>query len=67
MGMIPLRIYHLFIVFWLHWVFVAVHRFSLVWQAGVVFTGSQASYCSGSSSGVQARHTGFSSCNMGAQ
>ena len=34
MGKIPLRIYHLFIVFWLHWVFVAVHRFSLVWQAG---------------------------------
>ena len=42
------KIFYLFI-YWLHWVFVAVHGFSLVAASGEysVVGGAQASYCSG--------------------
>ena len=55
------------IYFWLHWVFVAVHRLSLV----VVSGGYSSLWCAGFSlrwllllQSTGSRHTGFSSCGM---
>ena len=60
----------LFIYFWLHWVFVAVHGLSLVAASG----GYSSLQCAGFSlwwllllQSTGSRHTGFSSCGMWAQ
>ena len=38
----------LFIYFWLHWVFTALGRLSLVWQVGAILCcGTQVSHCGG--------------------
>ena len=61
---------NLFIYFWLHWVFIAVHRLSLVAASrGTLHCGARASHCSGFSSlqSMGSRRTGFSSCGTQAQ
>ena len=57
----------LFIYFWLHWVFIAVRRLSLVAASG----GHSPSWCAGFSlqwllllQSTGSRHAGFSSCSM---
>ena len=61
---------YLFIYFWLGWVFVAVHRFSLVSESG----GYSLLRCVGFSlrcllllRSTSSRHAGFSSCGSQAQ
>ena len=44
----------LFIYFWLCWVFVAAHKFSLVVASGTICGGARASPCSGFSCGASA-------------
>ena len=63
-------IIYLFIYFWLHWVFVAARRLSLV----VVSRGYSVLWCTGFSlwwllllQSTGSRHTGFSSCGALAQ
>ena len=60
----------LFIYFWLHWVFIASHRLSLVAASG----GFSSLWCEGFSlrwllllRSMGSRHTGFSSCGSQAQ
>ena len=58
------KTYCLFTYFWLHWVFVAVCRLSLVVASGgYSCCGAWASHCSGFSCGAQALgRSGFNSC-----
>ena len=66
-----LKIYiYIFIYFWLHWVFIAVHGLSLVVASG----GYSWLRCAGFSLqwllllwSIGSRHAGFSSCGMWAQ
>ena len=64
------NLFILFIYFWMHWVFVAVHGLSLVVASG----GYSSLWCTGISlqwllllQSTGSRHTGFSSCGVWAQ
>ena len=64
------NLFILFIYFWMHWVFVAVHGLSLVVASG----GYSSLWCTGISlqwllllQSMGSRHTGFSSCGVWAQ
>ena len=60
---------YFFFPFWLHWVFVALHRLSLVAVSGSYSSLMGASHCSGFSCcrALPLEPTGFSSCGIGAQ
>ena len=54
-----IHLFILFIYFWLHWVFIAVHGLSLVVVSGrSLCCSASASHCGG----LGSRHLGFSSC-----
>ena len=61
--------FYLFIYFWLHWVFIAARRLSLVAASGGYSCGTRASHCSGffcCERGMRASHCGGFFC-CGAQ